>query len=74
MVATARKPVSRLSDLEKAGAAILELDVTTDQGVLDAAVKKAIGIYDGGIDVLVCNAGYAQMALLEDATYVYSLG
>ena len=57
VIATARGgSIGRLEDLKRAGADILELDVTAPLDQLKAAAKKAVAIH-GRIDVLVNNAG-----------------
>ena len=43
-IATGRD-ASRLSALEGAGAAVLELDVNAEQLVLDAKIQEAIGVF-----------------------------
>jgi NAD(P)-dependent dehydrogenase (short-subunit alcohol dehydrogenase family) len=54
-----------LSALKDAGAAVLELDVTSSQEQLDEIAKTAWEIY-GHIDVLVNNAGYIEGGILEE--------
>ncbi|CEJ54395.1 hypothetical protein PMG11_00709 [Penicillium brasilianum] len=70
VIATARasKGISgseRLSELKEAGAAVLELDVTSPQEELDEIAKTAWEVY-GHIDVLVNNAGYVESGALEE--------
>lgn len=67
VIATARGPISRLAELEKAGAKTLELDVTWEPARIAEVVKEAIGIY-GRIDVVVPNAGYGEIGMIEAAT------
>ena len=57
--ATARRPET-LSDLEAAGCRTLALDVT-DEGSMQAAVDAV----EGGVGVLINNAGYSQSGALE---------
>jgi NAD(P)-dependent dehydrogenase (short-subunit alcohol dehydrogenase family) len=68
LVATARQPAS-LSDLaERYGKRILPvaLDVT-DAAAAEAAVAAGVAAF-GRIDVVVNNAGYANLAAIEDIT------
>ncbi|RXW21406.1 hypothetical protein EST38_g4447 [Candolleomyces aberdarensis] len=56
VIATARgRSVSKLEDLKNAGAATLQLDVTSTLEELHQVAKEAVGIY-GRVDVLVNNA------------------
>ncbi|KAI0386371.1 NAD(P)-binding protein, partial [Hypomontagnella monticulosa] len=66
-IATARK-LDKIKHLEQAGAAILELDVTSSQQHINDTIAKAIGIY-GRIDVVVNNAGYVATGAWEDIEY-----
>jgi NADP-dependent 3-hydroxy acid dehydrogenase YdfG len=65
VIATGRNASERLKHLEGIGAAILDLDVTASQSELDSKVQEAIKIYYG-IDVLVNNAGYFELGLVEE--------
>lgn len=57
VIATARgRTVSKLDDLNQAGASALELDVTSPLDRLHEVAKEAIAFY-GKVDVLVNNAG-----------------
>ncbi|KAJ2921724.1 hypothetical protein H1R20_g15370, partial [Candolleomyces eurysporus] len=68
VIATARgRTVSKLEDLKTAGAATLELDVTSPLEKLHEAAKEAVNIY-GKIDVLVNNAGYMLVGAIEEST------
>ena len=64
VIATARNGTQRLQALKEAGAAILDLDVQASQTDLDNVIEVALKIY-GGIDVLVNNAAYAEIGVLE---------
>jgi NAD(P)-dependent dehydrogenase (short-subunit alcohol dehydrogenase family) len=57
--ATARRPET-LADLEAAGCRTLALDVTDE-----ASMQAAVNAVEGGVGVLVNNAGYSQSGALE---------
>jgi NAD(P)-dependent dehydrogenase (short-subunit alcohol dehydrogenase family) len=57
--ATARQPAT-LDDLAVAGCKILALDVTDED-----SMAAAVGAVEGGIGVLINNAGYSQSGALE---------
>lgn len=70
VIATARASkgaggTDRLSALKEAGAAVLELDVTAPQEELNEKAQEAWAIY-GHVDVLVNNAGYVEVGILEE--------
>jgi NAD(P)-dependent dehydrogenase (short-subunit alcohol dehydrogenase family) len=60
--ATARRP-DTLADLERKGAKTLALDVT-DEASMSAAVD-AVAQAEGGVGVLINNAGYSQSGAVE---------
>ncbi|GIJ91260.1 hypothetical protein Asppvi_010225 [Aspergillus pseudoviridinutans] len=66
VIATARRAES-IEDLRSSGAAVLQLDVTSDQKTLNETIAKAIAIY-GHIDVLVNNAAYVAVGAWEDVS------
>ena len=57
--ATARRPET-LADLEAAGCRVLALDVTDE-----ASMRAAVDAVEGGVGVLINNAGYSQSGALE---------
>ena len=68
VIATGRQADTKLSHLKNTGASILDLDVTSPQAEIDFKIAEALKIYDGGIDVLVNNAGYMQSGFVEEMT------
>ncbi len=70
VVATMRNPESKNKEasekLTKAGAHVVNLDVTSDQSVKEG-VKKAIELL-GGLDVVVNNAGIGVLGIQEQFT------
>ena len=65
VIATARSFES-LEPLMQAGATCLQLDITESQAELDDKIGMADEMF-GPIDVLVNNAGYAEVGILEDS-------
>ena len=70
VVATARS-LSSLQPLMEAGASCLELDVTSPQEILEDKIAMVERMY-GEVNVLVNNAGYAEVGILEDVRSVLS--
>ncbi|EOO00869.1 putative estradiol 17-beta-dehydrogenase protein [Phaeoacremonium minimum UCRPA7] len=66
VIATARK-ASRLSELEAAGAVVLDLDVTAPEEALDAQFKAANDIYGKITHVINC-AGYILEGAVEEVS------
>ena len=55
-----RAPRRDLADLAAAGCRTLALDVTDE-----ASMRAAVDAVEGGVDVLINNAGYSQSGALE---------
>lgn len=66
VIATGRNASTKLAHLESTGATILELDVSSPPDEIKAVIDEAWGIYPGGIDVVVNNAGYIYGAAVEE--------
>ncbi|KAF7919858.1 hypothetical protein EAE99_008403 [Botrytis elliptica] len=64
VIATARN-ISKIAHLEKQGAAVLKLDLESEQAEFNKQAEAAIAIY-GKIDVLVNNAGYSHFGTIEE--------
>ncbi|KAF2729578.1 NAD(P)-binding protein [Polyplosphaeria fusca] len=64
VIATARRPET-LQGLEKAGASVLPLDITSSQRSISATINQAIEILSQ-IDVLINNAGFFRAGTWED--------
>ena len=69
VIATARNGKTRLKELQDAGAATMDLDVTSSPAAIDGKIQEIIALYDGGVDVLVNNAGYIEAGLVEEVRY-----
>ncbi|KAI0133038.1 NAD(P)-binding protein [Hypoxylon sp. NC0597] len=66
VAASSRNP-AKMADLEKAGAMVLALDVTSDDATIQAALQKAIDAY-GKITHCINAAGYILEAAIEEAS------
>ncbi|KAJ6546855.1 hypothetical protein B0H19DRAFT_1032175 [Mycena capillaripes] len=64
VIATARR-MDTLASLEKQGAKVLTLDITSSEAELAQFASKAVAIY-GQIDYLVNNAGFLQAGAIEE--------
>ncbi|KAJ4251463.1 hypothetical protein NW762_011447 [Fusarium torreyae] len=68
VIATGRNADTKLAHLKDTGATILDLDVTAAPETIKSKIDEAWKIYDGGIDVIVNNAGYILSGALEELT------
>jgi NAD(P)-dependent dehydrogenase (short-subunit alcohol dehydrogenase family) len=68
VIATGRNSSTKLSHLSSTGAKILDLDVTAPESTIQSVIDTAWGLFPGGIDVLVNNAGYVESGLFEEHT------
>lgn len=68
VIATGRNANVKLEHLKETGAAILDLDVTAAPDNIATKIDDAWNIYDGGIDVVVNNAGYILSGAVEELT------
>ncbi|KAJ7730678.1 hypothetical protein DFH07DRAFT_161799 [Mycena maculata] len=68
VIATGRNADTKLAHLADTGAAILELDVAAPAAEIESKMVEAWNMYDGGIDVVVNNAGYILSAPFEELT------
>ncbi|KAF5023472.1 hypothetical protein F66182_4472 [Fusarium sp. NRRL 66182] len=59
---------AKLSHLRDTGATILELDVGASPDTIKSKIDEAWAIHDGGIDVVVNNAGYILSGAVEELT------
>ncbi|KAI0036060.1 hypothetical protein K488DRAFT_76242 [Vararia minispora EC-137] len=68
VIATARaKSIGQLDELRAKGADVLELDVTASLEDLRVVAQKAIALH-GHVDVVVNNAGYGGIGVVEETT------
>lgn len=70
-IATARN-VGSLKELKELGAATMQLDVTAPLSKLRTKIEEIAEIY-GRINVLILNAGYAQLGAVEEVGYVFAI-
>ena len=68
VIASGRNAETKLAHLKETGAAILDLDVSAPIAVIKAKVAEAWSLYDGGVDVVVNNAGYILSGAIEEVT------
>lgn len=65
-VYVAARRVERMNDLELLGATALKMDITNDEDIVAAADR--IKAEQGGIDVLINNAGFGMYGAMEDTS------
>lgn len=65
-VYAAARRLEQMRDLEELGATVLAMDITRDEDVV--AVVDRITAEQGGVDVLVNNAGFGTYGAMEDTT------
>jgi len=70
VIATGRNAETKLAHLKDTGASIVDLDVTAPEETIAAKIEEVWGLYPGGIDVVVNNAGYVLSGAFEEITYV----
>ncbi|KAM5344426.1 hypothetical protein ACJ41O_012962 [Fusarium nematophilum] len=68
VIATGRNAETRLAHLEDTGAEILDLDVSSPPDVIQSKIDTAWGLFPGGIDVVVNNAGFILSGAIEELT------
>lgn len=72
VIATGRNAETKLAHLKDTGASILDLDVTAPEEAIAAKIEEAWGLFPGGIDVVVNNAGYILSGAFEEITYIWN--
>ena len=68
VIATGRNADTKLAHLKDTGASILDLDVSAPPQEIKDKMAEAWGLYPGGIDVVVNNAGYILSGAVEELT------
>ncbi|KAF6837729.1 short-chain oxidoreductase [Colletotrichum plurivorum] len=68
VIATGREADVKLAHLRDTGARVMDIDVGAPEDVIRAKVGEAWGMFDGGVDVVVNNAGKLLVGLMEEAS------
>ena len=68
VIAAGRNADTKLDHLKDTGASILDLDVSAPPQEIKDKMAEAWGLYPGGIDVVVNNAGYILSGAVEELT------
>lgn len=68
VIASGRNAETRLAHLRETGAAIIDLDITSSVDTVNSKVHEIWGIYPGGVDVVVNNAGSIISGFVEELT------
>ena len=70
VIATSRS-LPRLDKLKAKGAAVLALDHNQSFSDVKTAVEEALKLAPNGIDIVVNNAAYVHLGMLEETTLVH---
>jgi NAD(P)-dependent dehydrogenase (short-subunit alcohol dehydrogenase family) len=66
VIACGRNASSKLTHLADTGAIIRELDVSSPPDQINKIIQECWSIFDGGIDVIVSNAGAVFSGAIEE--------
>ena len=68
VIATGRNAEIKLAHLKHTGASILDLDVSSPASEITRKIDQAWTLFEGGVDVVVNNAGYILSGAVEELT------